>query len=57
MQVPTLSAMETLHFHAQLRLARRATADEMGARMREVLRTMGLWKVRNTQVRLPMSGA
>ena len=50
MFVPTMSALETLQFHARLRIGGRRSAADVEERMRMVLETMGLWRSRNTQV-------
>ena len=50
MFVPTMSALETLRFHARLRIGGRRSAADVDERMRMVLETMGLWRSRNTQV-------
>ncbi|KAK9834135.1 hypothetical protein WJX81_001128 [Elliptochloris bilobata] len=48
--VPTLSAWETLEFHAWLRSPQGTSAEEVHARMHDALAVMGLWRVRNTPV-------
>jgi len=65
--VPTMTALETLTFHANLRIPRKSggkegsdvaalTKDEMHARMQSVLETMGLWRARHTQVGGTLAG-
>jgi ABC-type multidrug transport system ATPase subunit len=49
--VPTMSAWETLRFHASLRLGNSLTATEQCDRMTDVLKIMGLWRSKDTQVR------
>ena len=52
--VPTMSANETLVFTATLTLPKSVTPEERMQRIEEVLRIMGLWRSRETQVsRLP----
>ena len=46
---PTLTAWETLHFHARLRMPRSTTRETMETRMTDTMQTMGLWKSRSTQ--------
>lgn len=56
--VPTMSAWETLTFHAALRLGNSLSKQEKVDRMSDVLRIMGLWRSRDTQVHteyLPLS--
>jgi ABC-type multidrug transport system ATPase subunit len=48
--VPTMSAWETLTFHAALRLGNSLSKEEKVDRMSDVLRIMGLWRSRDTQV-------
>eukprot|EP00884_Botryococcus_braunii_P017815 jgi/Botrbrau1/4717/Bobra.0218s0033.2 len=48
--VPTMSAWETLTFHAALRLGNSLSKQEKVDRMSDVLRIMGLWRSRDTQV-------
>ena len=45
--VPTFNATETLRFHASLRMPH---TEGMQCRVDEVLKCMGLWKCRHTQV-------
>jgi ABC-type multidrug transport system ATPase subunit len=47
--VPTLSAWETLHFHAILRTPEGIPKEEIRQRINDVLTVMGLGRVRNTQ--------
>lgn len=49
--VPTMSAWETLLFHARLRTGKKLTTAEMEERMEEVLTVMGLQRVKHTVVR------
>ena len=51
--VPTLSAWETLHFHAILRLPRGTSRADIKQRMDDVMAVMGLSRVRTTQVSTP----
>lgn len=53
--VPTLSAWETLKFHASMRTARGTPKAEIKQRMINVLTVMGLWRVRNTQASTHLS--
>ena len=48
--VPTMSAMETLSFTATLTLPKSVTVQERTDRIEEVLRIMGLYRSRDTQV-------
>lgn len=48
--VPTMSAWETLSFHAALRLGNSLSKQEKLDRMADVLRIMGLWRSKDTQV-------
>lgn len=48
--VPTMSANETLVFTATLTLPKSVTPEERMQRIEEVLRIMGLWRSRETQV-------
>lgn len=48
--VPTMSAWETLSFHAALRLGNSLSKQEKLDRMSDVLRIMGLWRSKDTQV-------
>ena len=48
--VPTMSAVETLNFTATLTLPKSVTVQERAARIEEVLRIMGLYRSRDTQV-------
>ena len=48
--VPTLSAWETLHFHAILRLPKGTSKADIKRRMDDVMEVMGLSRVRTTQV-------
>ena len=48
--VPTMTATETLVFHATLTLPSAVDSDEREARIADVLRLMGLWRARHTQV-------
>lgn len=48
--VPTMSAWETLLFHARLRTDKKLTTAEMEERMEEVLTVMGLQRVKHTVV-------
>ena len=48
MFVPTMSAAETLRFHARLRVP--PGGDDIDTRIQAVLETMGLGRARNTQV-------
>jgi len=48
MFVPTMSAAETLRFHARLRVP--PGSGDREARLQAVLETMGLWRSRGTQV-------
>ena len=48
--VPTMSAMETLNFTATLTLPKSVSAKERNDRIEEVLRIMGLYRSRDTQV-------
>ena len=48
--VPTMTATETLVFHATLTLPSAVDGAERGARIADVLRLMGLWRARHTQV-------
>ena len=50
--VPTLCALETVQFAAQLRLPGSATAGYRSTRVKQVMKVMGLWRSRNTQVRM-----
>ncbi len=50
--MPTLSAWETLHFHAILRTPRGITRAEITHRMEDTLAVMGLSRSAHTQVRL-----
>ena len=52
--MPTLSAWETLHFHAILRTPDRVGRAEIARRMHDVLAVMGLTRVAQTQVSLPL---
>ena len=49
--VPTMSALETLEFNAQLTLPKAVSPAERSARISEVLHVMGLWRSRDTQAR------
>jgi ABC-type multidrug transport system ATPase subunit len=49
--VPTMSAWETLLFHARLRTDKSLTRPEIESRMEEVLTVMGLQRVKDTVVR------
>ena len=51
--VPTMSANETLVFTATLTLPKSVTPEERMQRIEEVLRIMGLWRSRETQVCCP----
>ena len=51
--VPTMSALETLEFNAQLTLPKAVSPAERANRIKEVLHVMGLWRSRETQARLP----
>ena len=55
--VPTMSAWETLKFTATLTLPKAVSPAEAGQRIGEVLKIMGLWRSRDTQVRasLPLA--
>ena len=53
--VPTMSANETLVFTATLTLPKSVTPEERMQRIEEVLRIMGLWRSRETQVGRPLS--
>lgn len=53
---PTLSAWETLHFFARLRLPRGTSRADVKRRMDDTLAVMGLTRVRNTQVQTLHSG-
>ena len=48
--VPTMTATETLVFHATLTLPSAVDSAEREARIADVLRLMGLWRARHTQV-------
>jgi ATP-binding cassette subfamily G (WHITE) protein 2 len=48
--VPTMTATETLVFHATLTLPSAVDSTEREARIADVLRLMGLWRARHTQV-------
>lgn len=48
--VPTMSAVETLNFTATLTLPKSVTVQERQDRIEEVLRIMGLYRSRDTQV-------
>jgi ABC-type multidrug transport system ATPase subunit len=48
--VPTMSAWETLKFTATLTLPKAISPAEAGQRISEVLKIMGLWRSRDTQV-------
>lgn len=48
--VPTMSAVETLNFTATLTLPKSVTVEERNDRIEEVLRIMGLYRSRDTQV-------
>eukprot|EP00884_Botryococcus_braunii_P011338 jgi/Botrbrau1/20204/Bobra.31_1s0001.1 len=48
--VPTMSAWETLLFHARLRTDKKLTRAEIETRMEEVLTVMGLQRVKDTVV-------
>lgn len=48
--VPTMSANETLNFTATLTLPKTVSPAERAQRIEEVLRIMGLWRCRETQV-------
>jgi ATP-binding cassette subfamily G (WHITE) protein 2 len=48
--VPTMTSWETLVFHATLTLPKAVSHEERQSRMEDVLRTMGLWRARGTQV-------
>ena len=48
--VPTMSAVETLNFTATLTLPKSVTVQERADRIEEVLRIMGLYRSRDTQV-------
>ena len=50
--VPTMSALETLEFNAQLTLPKAVSPAERANRIEEVLHVMGLWRSRETQARL-----
>ena len=50
--VPTLCAIETVQFAAQLRLPGAVSSAHRSARVQQVLKVMGLWRSRNTQVQL-----
>lgn len=52
---PVLTAWETLQFHAELRLPRRTTRTQKDERMTDAMRSMGLWKSRDTRVCLMCS--
>lgn len=51
--VPTMSAVETLNFTATLTLPKSVTVEERNDRIEEVLRIMGLYRSRDTQVTHP----
>ena len=51
--VPTLCALETVQFAAQLRLPGAATPGYRSTRVKQVMKVMGLWRSRNTQVGPP----
>jgi hypothetical protein len=51
--VPTMSAWETLVFTATLTLPKAVDPEERRMRIEEVLKIMGLWRSRDTQVRVP----
>ena len=53
--VPTMSAMETLNFTATLTLPKSVSVQERTDRIEEVLRIMGLYRSRDTQVTLRYS--
>ena len=48
--VPTLSAWETLHFQAILRLPKGTSRSDIKQRMDDVMDVMGLSRVKTTQV-------
>ncbi|BDA42962.1 ABC transporter G family member 22 [Coccomyxa sp. Obi] len=48
--VPTMSAWETLNFTATLTLPKAISPEERRTRITEVLKIMGLWRSRDTQV-------
>ena len=47
-----LTCLQAMQFHAWLRSAHSTPADEVHARMQEALAVMGLWRVRDTPVRV-----
>ena len=51
--MPTLCALETVQFAAQLRLPGAATPGYCSTRVKQVMKVMGLWRSRNTQACLP----
>lgn len=50
--VPTMSAWETLKFTATLTLPKVIGSEERRTRIEEVLKIMGLWRSRDTQVNI-----
>ena len=53
--VATLTAIETLKFRAALTVPSNVLKKQRNERIRAVLETMGLWRVRDTKVRDSLS--